>query len=654
VATGRDLTGDGVDDLVVAAPFATTGDGPNSGFVFVFAGPVDQRTTLADAVGWFEGGELDGQPGGQLALAPDLTGDGLAELVIGYYRHTLIFSGAPPEGARRADAKADIELNTGGGAWHYASGPDRDGDGRLELLLGMDTYASGQGVVAEVRSGDPDRVATLTSNAAWPGLGAALANVDGVVWSLSGGTPVRLDTFEALSVSGTSLENGGDLDGDGHDDLLVGGATQFSAPLLGWSSLPGRLQGDRALMAATDVDGDGRADPRVLVDEEGAAVVAGGELTALCDADGDGVSAASGDCDDADPERLPMALEVCNGVDDDCDGAVDTLVQLPYAWPDGVTPAAVVLLGDDAAAVLGTDGVLTGTGEWDGTVVPGLSAIAFGGGTAEPATTSLLARATLADAVLPRGGFGTVDFVATAEIADGVGLVRAGAFGTVGDFDGDGTDELVTVAVDPVGHFVAAMFAGPVAGTQTLDEAAWIYNVPDGWSTLSVGLLDGPGVADVTADGRGDLLLGSSTSYYGQGRVLLISSSPAGVYEAETAALVNWYGEPEEALGASIAVGADLTGDGAADAVVAGEYGLRVIAGAACPVLGPGAEMPGGEMALVDLDADGVAEPLSIADGVLWWRGEAWHSADTLWAAGPFGAVATSGSDTWRTAGTCE
>ena len=43
----------------------------------------------------------------------------------------------------------------------------------------------------------------------------------------------------------------------------------------------------------------------------------------LLDADGDGYSEADGDCDDGDADRHPGADELCNGVDDDCDGVVD-------------------------------------------------------------------------------------------------------------------------------------------------------------------------------------------------------------------------------------------------------------------------------------------------------------------------------------------
>ncbi len=46
-------------------------------------------------------------------------------------------------------------------------------------------------------------------------------------------------------------------------------------------------------------------------------------LAELTDNDGDGSSEVDGDCDDDDPTVVPGGGELCNGVDDDCDGEVD-------------------------------------------------------------------------------------------------------------------------------------------------------------------------------------------------------------------------------------------------------------------------------------------------------------------------------------------
>lgn len=46
-------------------------------------------------------------------------------------------------------------------------------------------------------------------------------------------------------------------------------------------------------------------------------------VPAFADGDGDGFTLNTGDCDDADPGAYPGSVETCNGLDDDCDGAVD-------------------------------------------------------------------------------------------------------------------------------------------------------------------------------------------------------------------------------------------------------------------------------------------------------------------------------------------
>ena len=50
------------------------------------------------------------------------------------------------------------------------------------------------------------------------------------------------------------------------------------------------------------------------------------------DDDGDGYTAAEGDCDDRDPSRYPGARERCDGVDEDCDGEIDNDPLDPLQW----------------------------------------------------------------------------------------------------------------------------------------------------------------------------------------------------------------------------------------------------------------------------------------------------------------------------------
>jgi len=66
------------------------------------------------------------------------------------------------------------------------------------------------------------------------------------------------------------------------------------------------------------------------------------------DDDGDGWSVERGDCDDTDPERHPEADEVCNRIDDDCDGTTDENEEVEPLAPGvhGLDEAHAVIVGE--------------------------------------------------------------------------------------------------------------------------------------------------------------------------------------------------------------------------------------------------------------------------------------------------------------------
>ena len=123
------------------------------------------------------------------------------------------------------------------------------------------------------------------------------------------------DIDEGLSV---------DMDGDGHNPIGDCGALADDCDDMRITSYPGAPE----LCNGFDDDCDGL----VPVDEQ--------------DLDGDGFSTCAGDCDDDNDQIFPGQVETCDGVDEDCDGLVDEGFAVDLDG-DGYSPSGTCgIIGD--------------------------------------------------------------------------------------------------------------------------------------------------------------------------------------------------------------------------------------------------------------------------------------------------------------------
>ena len=418
----------------------------------------------------------------------------------------------------------------------------------------------------------------------------------------------------------------------------------------------------------------------------GCAVVTSSDLAERVDQDGDGYwGIGGGDCDDADPSVNPGAVEVCNGIDDDCRPDNDAVERAWYPDADGDgfggEPVVTCLADTSGWSEVGGD-----CDDEEALAAPGLVEVCGDGldndcdGRVDCLDDAVIE--SLADApvrilgssdseglgrglaVLDLDGDGAVELFAT------VSVFGSGIPEEVWTFDPvSGTREDGELLVETEAHLLFALEGDEGAALLLGDSRTWsIYEGPVGeGQVVAVHDVDGDGVdelalydhdsgnvtiegvdgelfttavgsnyvalGDVDGDGRADLLVGyleHADGAYQAGRVELTYD----VLDPQAGA--TWYGEREwDRLGESVAL-VDLTGDGADEVVVGGEAGAVLV-----HIGGSAQQAPLGVMALDsadlilvdadiagsagDVDGDGSSELLVMAayytEDALLWRG---------------------------------
>ena len=200
VAAG-DVTGDGIADIVIGAPGYQQPLGTVVGAVFVVAGPVTPGVYDIDLVATttIEGVAPTDQLGWDVAVLPDVDGDGVDDIGAVADGADIAYIFADPAPGIVSASTAWATLIGGADASrlaHIASAGDVDGDGTPDLGIGD---WNGHGVGS----------AHLLYGPLAPGVGYIDAGITFLAESASGG-------FNNVNIAG------GDIDGDGLSDLLIG------------------------------------------------------------------------------------------------------------------------------------------------------------------------------------------------------------------------------------------------------------------------------------------------------------------------------------------------------------------------------------------------------------------------------------------------
>ncbi len=599
MATAGDVNGDGYSDVIVGAPYYNNGQ-MSEGRVYVYYGSANGLSTTANWIA--EGGQANADLGISVAAAGDVNNDGYSDIIVGadgYDGKGAAFvwhgsasglscgAGCPvsPTSANwkpvsdQSGSKFGVSVGTAG---------DVNGDGYSDVIVGASGY-------------DNNAIADAGRVFVYNGSSSGLVATPG--WSAL--------HDQAGANFGNAVATAGDVNSDGHSDLIVGayhyddgaaadegavyiyygdltcggGCPVNAASAASWHHYIGGDYPDarfgNSVGTAGDVNGDGYADVimaamifRSAYNGEGVVAVYAGSAA--------GVGAAPIWSALGGQENAFLGSSVSTAGDVNGDGYADIIVGAAgYSYYKG---AAFVWLG--AADGLGPIGS-PANADWNAVCPVSTAMCSFGrtvgvagdvnGDGYSDVVIGAVSYNTLNDGAA-FAFYGAPDGLAAVSgwigESDQVGATFGQSVSSAGDINGDGYADVIAGApfydASPTLTDAGRVYVYYGATNGLSASSAWITQTLTGDQAgadfgLSVGA-----AGDVNGDGYGDVIVGAlfydaggitdtgqASVYYGS--AVGLSATPAWTVSGEQAG---------ESLGISVGTAGDVNGDGYSDVIV--------------------------------------------------------------------------------------
>jgi len=572
VSSAGDVDGDGFGDVVIGAP-GYDDFNPNQGRAFVFMG---SASGLAAAPAWYSGGDYTYAMsfGESVAGAGDVNGDGFADVVIGVSAYgnvqsnegrAAVYLGSPSgvEATPVWTYEANVENAHLGNS--VSSAGDVNGDGYSDVVVGAYGYEAGQPYEGR----------------AYVFLGSSSGPASSPVWTVEGN--------QDYAQFGWSVSSAGDVNGDGYAEILVGapsydagqtdegrafvysGTTSGPAGSPTWTAEPDQASAafGYSVSTAGDVNGDGYSEVVVgarywdggLSDEGGAFLYLGSST---------GLSTTASWTGESDQAGAEFGWAVSAAGDVNGDGFGDVVVGARY-WDGGETNEGAAFLYYGSATSPESSG--SWTAEPDQANASFGHSIAGAGDVNADGFDDVVVGARLYDngqsdeggAFVYLGSVSGLEPVpAWSAEPDQAQAWFGHSVGSAGDVNGDGFGDVIVGAPGYGAGGQAFLYLGSSSGLEIGPN--WVSASSQSGDELGSSVAS---ARDVDGDGYDDVIIGAP--YYDggetdEGRASLYLGSPTGLQVAAV-----WAAESDQVgakLGASVASGGDVDGDGYSEVVV--------------------------------------------------------------------------------------